>query len=304
MENFVLVFICMAFGKLARRAGLVPDDAYRTVNVWVLYIAIPALALRFIPNIVWDAKMLLPVAGPFLLWTLAWVFFRVYARAKGLDNATRVVLLVCCGLGNTGFLGFPLVTAFYGFDGLAVAIVFDLGVFILFCTVGTFTVLNAAGRSGGVKIHPLRLLQKMLSMPPSVAILCALILPRFVDIAALNPLLDKLIPTVAPMAMFSIGLQLEFKECGRHMGHISAGLFFKLIFSPLLIMGIALLMGVKGLTAQASVLQAGVGAHVTMSLMAAQFNLNPRLCGLLVGFSILGALCTAPLLWWVMERLF
>ncbi|MCL1916422.1 MAG: AEC family transporter [Desulfovibrionaceae bacterium] len=304
MENFILIFLCLGFGKIARRLGLLPPDAFRTINVWVLYVAIPAMALRLIPYIEWGIGMILPVIAPFLLWVLAWLYTGLYARVKKLDNAARVVLLLGAGLGNTAFMGFPLVTAFYGLEGMVVPIVYDMSCFILFCTVGTIVVLNAAMHGEGRKVRPQDFLRRIFTFPPSLAIICALILPSFADISFLNPLLDKIIPTVAPMAMFSIGLQLEFGGGRQYSEPIAAALLFKLILSPTVILVLALLAGTQGLIAQVSVLQAGMGAHVTASLMASQFNLNPRLSGLVVAFSIIGALSVTPFWWWIMRGMF
>ncbi|MCL1889893.1 MAG: AEC family transporter [Desulfovibrionaceae bacterium] len=304
MENFILIVLCLGFGKIARRLGLLPPDAFRTLNVWVLYVAIPAMVLRLMPYIEWSIGMILPIVAPFLLWVLAWLYTGLYARVKKIDNATRVALLLGSGLSNTAFMGFPLITAFYGLEGMAVAIVYDMSCFILFCTAGTIVVLNAAVRGEGRKARPKDFLRRIFTFPPSLAIICALILPCFADISFLNPLLDKITPTVAPMAMFSIGLQLEFGGGRQYSAPIAVALIFKLILSPMVILVLALLMEAQGLIAQVSVLQAGMGAHVTASLMASQFNLNPRLSGLVVAFSIIGALSITPFWWWIMRGMF
>ncbi len=296
MVNFVLVIVCIGLGFVIRRVTSLPQDSYKAINAWVLYIAIPALSLRYVPEINWSMEMLLPVLSPLLLWCAAWLYVGAYARRKRIDNSTRVALLICCGLGNTAFLGFPLITAFYGADALSVAIVFDLGTFILFCTVAVATVLNAASGTEE-KVNLWFLLKKVLTFPSFIACVCALVLPRFIDISPLNPFLDKLVATVSPMALFSIGLQLRFKDSGDSIGHIAVGLLYKLIICPLLVIALALVFGAKGDIAQVSAVEAGMPSHITASLLASQFNLNPRLCGLMVGIGIVGALMTTPLLW-------
>ncbi|MDR2051456.1 MAG: AEC family transporter [Deltaproteobacteria bacterium] len=304
MENIVLIFLCIAAGFLLRRLTPLPPDSYKAVNVWVLYVALPAMSLRYLPGVIWNTEMLLPVLGPFLLWGLAWVYAAIYARLKKIDKATRLVMLISCGLGNTGFLGFPLVSAFYGPEGMSIAIVFDMGVFILFCTVGVAAVLKTAGQGSGEKVKITYLLKRMIFFPAFLGCVSGLILPHFLDISPLYPLLDLFVPTVAPLGLFALGLQLEFKEYGRSAEHIAFALLYKLILSPLLVLGLSLLMGAKGLAAQVSVMQAGVGAHVTISLMASQFNQNPRLCGLMVGTSIACALVTVPLLYSMLKFVF
>lgn len=303
MENFALVFTCIGLGFVIRRFSSLPDDAYKAINAWVLYVAIPALSLRYIPEIPWSGEMILPVLGPVCIWCGAWLYVGAYSRRKKLDESTRVALLISCGLGNTAFLGFPLITAFYGVGALSVAIVFDLGTFILFCTVAVATVLNAAGTAGG-RVPPSALLKRVFTFPSFIACIFALVVPNFIDISPLNPFLDKLVATVSPMALFSIGLQLQFKDSGKSIGHIGVGLFYKLIICPAMILVLALLMGASGEIARVSVIEAGMAPHITASLLASQFNQNPRLCGLMVGIGILCALVTTPLLWQLVNLLF
>lgn len=304
MESFILIFFCLGSGFAIRRFSNLPEDSYKAINAWILYVAMPALSLRYISALSWNLEMLLPILGPILLWCGAWVYVRLYAKRKNLDRGTRTVMLLACGLGNTGFMGFPLVTAFFGAEALSVAAVFDMGTFMLFGTVATATVLNAAGAERGERVSPFQLAKKMLAFPAFLSFVAALILPHFISLAPVYPFLELLTATVSPLALFSIGLQLRFRDVGASMGHVFVGIFFKLIIAPSLVLILALLMGAGGQIAQVSVLQGGVAPHITASIMASQFGQNPRLAGLLVGIGILCALATTPLWWLLLNWIF
>lgn len=302
MDNFILILACIVFGYAIRRAAGLPSDAYKAVNAWVLYVALPSMSLRYTSAIDWKLEMLLPLLGPMLMWCGAWFYIRAYARRKQLDTATRVALTAGSGLGNAAFLGFPLITAFYGADALGIAVVFELGGFIIFSTFATAMILGAA--DGGGRLHPGKLLKKMLCFPAFLAFLAAIILPRFMDMSPAYPFLDLLAVTLSPLSLFSIGLQLEFKEVGQNLRHIFTGLFYKLLISPVIVLFLALALGASGQVAQVSIVEAGMGPHITALLFASQYNHNPRLCGLMVGIGIMCALVTTPLLWQLMELLF
>ncbi len=303
MENFALILLCPLAGYLISRRGLLPRDSYKAVNAWILYIALPALSLRYIPAINWHFGMLLPVLGAGLIWCGAWLYVGLYARKKRLDIHTKTALLLTCGLGNTAFLGFPLTTAFFGKEALPIAIVFDLSGFILFSTVAVLVVLKAADKSGKSPGLGL-LLKKMLAFPSALACLFAFAVPPFLNISFMNPLFDMIVPTISPLALFSIGLQLEFKGYGENAGHIVTGLLYKLVLAPLLVLLLALAMKGTAEVARVSVLEAGMAPHITASLLASQFNHNPRLCSLMVTTGIILTLGTTTLWWLITGRLF
>lgn len=299
MESFALVLVCIGLGYAVRRGTNLPHDSYKAINAWVLYIAIPALSLRYISAIDWSAEMILPLVCPLITWCGAWLYVSVYARRKKLDSQTRVALLVACGMGNTAFLGFPLVTAFYGAEWLSIAAICDFGTFIVFCTLAVTVVLNSAG--GGQKVKISVLVKRMFTFPAFIAAVLAVILPRFIDLSPLYPFFDLFVVTVSPLSLFSIGMQLQFRDCGESLGHVATGLFYKLLISPIIVLALALAIGAKGQVAQVSVIEAAMAPHITASLLASQFDQNPRLCGLMVGIGILCALATTPLWWRLLE---
>lgn len=302
MTNFVLIVFCISVGIIFSRLRILPSGSHKSVNAWVLYVALPALALRFVPEIEWSMHILISILGPVLIWCGAWLFVRLYDRKKRLSVASRTALLVTCGLGNTAFIGFPMISAFYGESEIHHAVVFDQVTFILFATICVVTVL----RSSSEKTHEVTfgyVIKKVFRFPPFLACLTALILPIFIDISFANPLLDKLVATMSPMALFSIGLQLRLGAFKQEWRLISAGLFYKLLLAPCLVLLLALLIGSSGNLARISVFEAGMSSHITASLLASQYNMNPKYCSLVVGAGIMVGFVTSTA-WYFLLTLF
>ena len=286
MTNFVLIFLCMGVGMLLSKKKLVPPDAYKSVNVWLIYVALPSLALRYIPAVEWNFSILISILGPILVWAGAWMFVRIYDRKKKLSTGSHTALLITCGLGNTAFIGFPMIAAFYGENQIRHAVVFDQVTFILFSTVGVITILRTSAESSE-KISFSYIFGKVLSFPPLVACILALGLPFFMDISFATPLLDKLVATMSPLALFSIGLQLKLGAFRQEWKLLTAGLMYKLVMAPCLVLLLALFIQTTGDLARISVFEAGMSSHITASLLASQYGLNPRYCSLIVGSGIL-----------------
>ena len=303
MTNFVLIFLCISTGIIMSKLRILPADSHKGINAWVLYIALPALSLRFVPEIEWGMHLLLPMLGPLLVWSGAWLFVQLYDYKKRLSVGSRTALLVTCGLGNTALLGFPMVAAYFGESEIQHAVVFDQVTFIFFATIGVITVLRASSEKS-TSISPMYVIKKVFRFPPFLACLTALILPRFIDISVANPLLDKLVATMSPMALFSIGLQLKFGEIKREWRLLSAGLLYKLIVAPFLVLMLAIVLQSTGNLAKISIFQAGMSSHITISLLASQYGLNPKYCSLVVGLGIIFGFITSTCWFFLLQWLF
>ncbi|MDR0546138.1 MAG: AEC family transporter [Dysgonamonadaceae bacterium] len=300
MVNFILIFFCITVGVLLSKAKILPADAHKSVNAWVLNVALPALSLRYVPEIEWNTHILLPMLVPFVVWAGAWLFVQIYDHKKRLSAGSRTALLVTCGLGNTAFIGFPMIAAFYGESEIHHAVVIDQLTFILFATIGVITILRtAAGNSQSVTAQSI--VKKVFSFPPFVACLIALTLPHFIDFSIANPLLDKLVATMSPMALFSIGLQLKIGAFKHEWRLVTAGVVYKLILAPLVVFCLAFLLPGEGNVARISVFEAGMSSHITVSLLASQYNLNPKYCSLVVGVGILASFVTLSIWYFVMN---
>jgi len=261
------------------------------VNAWVINVALPALSFRYLPDIEWNNQLILPLVGPAFIWIGAWLFVRIYDRKRRLTVGSRAALLVTCGLGNTAFLGLPMVSAYFGESEILHAVLFDQITFIIFSTLGVIVILKASSEKYET-LNFTYLLKKVLRFPPFIACIVALVFSRFIDFSPMNPLMDKLVATLSPMALFSIGLQIKFGAIKQEWKLVTAGLSYKLLLAPALVLLLAFLFHSTGNPARISVFEAGMSSHITASLLASQYGLNPRYCSLVVGIGIVTGFIT------------
>jgi malate permease and related proteins len=297
MVNFVLIAFCIGAGMLFRRLQLIPKDAHKGINTWILSLALPAVSFKYLPNIQWSAEMLFPVASSILMWAGAWLFMEMYCRWKGYRQRSRSTLELASGFGNTSFVGFPLITAYYGEQALSIAILCDQSMFLLLSSIGVVAAVRGS-RSGDGKVHAGAIVRRLLRFPPLMGCVLALVLSPFIDFSFAAPFFDKLAATVAPLALFSIGLQLSFKGWRRLLPPISVALLYKLLIGPALVLSAALLSGIKGDIAKISVFEAAMPTVMTSSIICEQYGLNTRLVNLIIGISILTGLFSTAL-WYV-----
>lgn len=298
MANFLLIGICILVGLLVRRYTAIPADAYKGVNALIINLALPAVAFKYLPHIQWTKSLILPAAMPVIVWLCGWVYIKAYAAKAKLDKQTESGLKLVTGLSNTSFLGFPLIIAWFSDDALGIAVICDQVTFMLLATAGIVVAMNASEKhtlSAGA------VLKKMFSFPPFVGCVAALVLPLFLNLSPFNPLFDMLAATVAPLALFSIGLQLKFDGWGRELNHLAASFLYKLVLAPLIIFSIVYFMGMKGIIPQISIFESAMPSHLTATIVASEFNLNPKLTSLVAGIGIVISFVTTALWYFIIK---
>lgn len=296
MLNFILILFCIAAGMLFKKYKLLPADSYKGINVWVLYIALPAVSFKYLPKIEWTSEMLFPILSSFLVWIGAWVYMEFYCKKKKYSQRTRSTLELTGGYSNTSFMGFPLVIAYFGEPALSIAVICDQSMFVLLSTVGIIAAVkgNRKDKSGlSTKV----ILKRLVTFPPFIGCVLALSLSRFIDLSPADPFFESLVATVAPLALFSIGLQLKFRGWKKQLSQISMSLLYKLILAPVLVLVAALLIGISGDIAKVSILEAAMPTLVTSSIIAEQYYLNSKLVNITIGISIIIGLITTGI--WV-----
>lgn len=303
MNNFILIGVCILSGFFLRKANAIHPEAHKGINTWVLNLALPAVSFRYLPEIELTKEILFPVITIYLVVFVSIYFMKMYCRRQGYSRRSESTMILASGYSNTSFIGFPLVTAFFGEEYLAIAVICDQTMFMALSTSGMITALKGR-QKGNKKIRAAFILKRLLTFPPFIACVTALVLSRFIDFTPTAPFFGMLATTVAPMALFSVGLQLKFKGWKKLIPQISISLLFKLLLAPTIITGAALLIGIKGDIPKITIFEMAMPTLITSSIIAEQFGLNTNLINLIIGVGIIVAFATLFLWYPAVQFLF
>ncbi|MEX2335370.1 MAG: AEC family transporter, partial [Pseudohongiella sp.] len=215
MENFVLILVYLLIGTLLRRVKQFPADTGTVLNQYVLYVALPALVLQKIPLLDFSSQLWIPAVLPWALLLVTAGAVLLAARLWQWPRNVTGALLVVLPLGNTSFLGYPMVEAFYGDAGLPFAIIYDqAGSFL---ALVTYAAIVAAWFNPAADVRPsgAQILKKILLFPAFVALVLGLVLGLVLKGTSYSPfmelLLDSLAATLVPVVMIAVGFQLRLK---------------------------------------------------------------------------------------------
>ncbi len=285
---------------LFRQSKTLPVDAHKGINAWIIYIALPALSFKYLPHIQWSTHLLLAAIAPVIVWLGGWLYCSIYILKSGVDKSTQGAMKITSGLSNTGFVGFPLVMAYFGEQHLGIAVICDQMSFTLLSTAGVIVAINSSKKQ---VLSTSVVLKKLFRFPPFLGCLAALLLPRFIDLSPAEPLFDKLAATVGPLALFSMGLQLKFSGWQKNLKYISVVLLYKLLIAPLLVLCVALLLHIKGTVAQTSIFEAAMPTVLTAGVIADEYHLNPTLSNQIIGIGIILSFATTAMWYGVIHWL-
>lgn len=302
MVNFILIGVCIIAGLLFRATKSLPSDAHKGINAWILYLALPAVSFKYLPKVQWSLEMLFPIFSTLIIAIGGGFFMSWYSKYKGYSRRSHSTLQLISSYSNTSFIGFPLITAFFGESLLSIAIICDQTMFFALSTLGIITAVKGGGGPGRVSVK--FILKRLFTFPPFLGCITALITSQFINWEFAEPFFDKLALTVGPLALFSVGLQLKFSGWKKLLPQMSTTMLYKLIIAPLIVIVCAILLGVKGDIAKISVFEAAMPTVVTSSIIAEQFKLNTQLTNLTIGFSILVGFLTSTLFYFIIEAIF
>jgi predicted permease len=294
----VLILVSLGAGILARRLRSFPPQTAAVVNALVIDLTLPALVLQALHTLPLTSTMM---GGAVMLWLLfagALAMSLLLRRTGTVDRAGAACLTLTAGLGNTAFVGYAVVEAAFGKGALGVAVFVDqLGTFLAMATVG----LAVAAFASGSRLSLREVLLRIARFPPFVALVLALLLRPVPYPAWLSAMLDRFGSMVTPLALFSVGYQLELAGIGRRWKPLVAGLGYKLLLAPAAIAVLfALFAPVHGLTWKITVLEAAMPPMVTGGIIAAQHELDPPLAAAMVGVGlVVSAASLAALLAWL-----
>lgn len=293
MSALLILFVCLALGILCRRFATLPDGIVPGINWWVLNIALPALVLALVPQVTVDTRLWFPVAGMYVTFFGAWGLFVLLGRLFHWTPARVGCLTLVGGLGNTSFMGYPMIEALHGHPGLSIAVIADqLGCFPLLAAGGIVvgSIYSGSGASAGA------IVRRVLTFPAFIALLVGVIvglLGGWPDVA--TRLLLQVGQTLTPLALFSVGLQFRLHLQREQLGALVACLGWKLLLAPVIVLGIGTAAGISGLTLTVGVLQAAMAPMISAAILADQHGLEPRLANTVLGAGILLSLITIPL---------
>ena len=302
VNNLILLVACFVIGMLLRRSGRLPANAHAALNGFVIHISLPALTLLYVHSLRIDAGLLFPIAMAWVMFLVGFLVFRALGRALALPRETVGALVLTGSLANTSFIGLPMIEAYYGPQGLGLGILIDqMGTYLVLSTLGLL-VAALYGHGAGISVRSVT--RRLVTFAPFVALVVAVGLVPLEYPAWFDTLLRRLGATLVPLALVSVGYQIQWSAVRGKVRELAVGLAFKLVAGPALVaLLFAGLFGARGETIQITIFEAAMAPQIGAAIVAVEHDLDPALVTLMVGIGIPLSFLTLPMWWYVLRPL-
>lgn len=287
MEQFGFIIALLILGMLLQKSDA-PADFARSLNLFVIYISFPATILIQVPKIHLDLSALGVILIPWLLLPIVVVIVLLMTRHQ--PPSVRAALLLVMPLGNTSFVGIPIIHTLLGEEAIPYLLMYDqFGTFLMLSLYGSAII---AHYESGI-FHKRLILKKLFLFPPFIALLFALSFGKMPEL--LQPHLQTLSSTLVPLALIAVGYSMKI---GGKMpyGILTQALALKLLIMPFIAWGILYSMEMNPLALKTAVLESGMPSMITAGALAAASGFAPELSAALVGYGIIISLITLPFL--------
>lgn len=294
MENFVLILLAIAIGYGINRLNIFPKEAPTILNQFVIYISLPAMILLQIPRLTFSLDTIIPIIIAWLVMAFSAILILLLARFFSFSKEVTGSLMLVAILGNSSFMGIPIINAYMGESALPYVLVYDqLGTFIALATYGTFIASYYSNKS---EISFKIITFKVLTFPPFISLIAALFLMGVEFNPTITKVLSSFANTIVPIALVAVGLQLQLKLPGHEIKPFTVALVIKLLIAPLIAIIICKLFDWNNQASIVSIMEAGMAPMITAGAIASMAGLVPRLSSAIVGYGIIISFLTSGIL--------
>ena len=232
------VFAIVAAGYLCGARGLLGEESSEALNLFVYWVALPALLFRAMASVDLATVVNVPFMVGFLGALLAlWLAASLLARLLfGSDLAQATLHGMNSVLGNSGFMGIPLAITAYGQPAAVPAIVATIVNAAVVPAIGITLIEIGRGRGAGAGGVLLKLARALATNPVLVAPLLGLAWSA-TGLALPTPVegfTSILGAAAAPCALFAIGLFLVGKPQSEGRAEVGLMMALKLVVHPAL----------------------------------------------------------------------
>jgi predicted permease len=133
--------VCLLLGMALHWLRRVPDNTHIGLSAFIINVSLPSLTLVLMHTVDLRATLVLAAIMPWLVFLVSLSLFATIGYWLKLPRTTLGALIVVAGLGNTSFVGLPMIESFYGSSGMPIGIVIDqLGTYLVLSTIGILTI--------------------------------------------------------------------------------------------------------------------------------------------------------------------
>ncbi|MDR3292335.1 MAG: AEC family transporter [Methanobrevibacter sp.] len=292
-NTFISLIIMIFLGYLLKKSKFLKSVDAKPLNIILINILLPCMifmALYSENTAIFSKLSMMPFIPLFPalfvgLFTFIILKFYSFSKIKILGFISAVIL------GNTAYLGYPIVSGIFGDDGLVRAIFFDISTPILFLFLSIILIISSGG---SLKDS----FKKVLGFPVLWGVSFGIIFNIFN--IPIGDVLENTIKNIGvatvPLAMFSLGLSLDFSRMKKNIKIVSFISSIKLILYPLLSFVVVILLNLTELEFKVGIIESARPSSILSLILASNYGLDHELVADCIFLSTILSFITLPII--------
>ncbi|AXK48282.1 transporter [Aliarcobacter trophiarum LMG 25534] len=230
LDPILPIAIYLLFGYLFK---IIFQDNSKALVDFIIYFSLPAIVFSKIYPLNLDTKILW-----LILMFMGIIFFNLFlsyiiGKAMKLSRVSLATFMIMATFGNTSFIGFSYIDAFYGQDFIVYGVIYDIfGSFLLLVSVGMIIITWGSGRKNSI----LNISKSIFLFPPMIVFFITIFAKNFEVPKYILYTTSNLGSTLVPIAMIAIGMKLELKHIFTKLHIVSVAVVLKMIIVPIIIL--------------------------------------------------------------------
>ena len=291
-QQVIVLFLLIGCGFVAVKTGVLKQEGKQTLSNLLLYLVVPAMIVHsymmdFSEEILHN---LLAAFGMSILAILIGTAITLLLTARRKDRRMPIFRFACV-FSNAAYMGFPLISALFGSEGLLYASAYVTVFNILLWTMGYGMVSGSS--------NPKEVARSLLHTPVLYAMVVGLAI-YLLQIPVPNLIaqpIDLLSGMNTPLSMLITGMliaagDLKSIVCDQHIWKLAA---LRMVLIPAVCVAVFALLGFHGMSAQVVLLLECCPAAAITSVFAVQFGHEERFAAGSVVLTTLLSIVTLPL---------
>lgn len=263
------------------------QDNSKQLIEFIIYFSLPSIVFSKIYPLNLDEKILALILMfiCFILFNLTLAYF--IGKAMRLNRLYHATFMIMATFGNTSFIGFSYIDAFYGQDYIVYGLIYDLfGSFLLLVSVGMFIITWGSGRKNDIK----SIFKSIFLFPPTIMFFMTVFAKNFEIPNFLLLTTQTLGSTLVPIAMIAIGMKLELKHIFSRFQIVSTAMILKMIIVPIIVLiGFQIFYGINQTWVKVTIIEVAMPPMTMATVLAIKGGLDEKIA---INSLVLGVLCS------------
>ena len=290
------IFLIIAIGNILFRTHIVGKDVWSAIEHICFYLLLPFLIIRTLSRAnlgsvpIFDFLLVLMVA--IIGMSLLLIAIHTALRGRYPNGGPSFTSLFQGITRFHGFVAIATIGPLYGDDGVTLAAL-ALAIMVPMLNMFSVVVLSLYG-TGANNSEFKAVLMRVLKNPLIIACMAGLLL-NWTGVP------DVIFDTIIIIGNGGLGLALLAVGAGLRIGQaadqkllIATGVFTRLIGMPLMIIGMAWLVGLEGLPRTVAIIAGAVPTAASSYVMARKMGGNAELMSNIMTFQVITAIVTLP----------